>query len=107
MTKKLIIFVIGVFLLGAAAVALSSQVNSNARTSAQNNAPEAPDEIVYRHLFRHAAAFKAKADETERQGKDAAQFRGFFKRKANLSDGEAQVLDRIAAECAAEIKAID
>ncbi len=107
MTKKLIIFVVGVVLLGVAALVFSSQLNSNVRTLAQNNPPEVPDQIVYRHLFRHAAAFKAKADGLERQGKEAKHLRRFFKHKANLSDYEAQALDRIASQCATEIKAVD
>jgi hypothetical protein len=94
-------------LFGVTALVFSSQLNSNVRTSAQNNLPEVPDHIVYRHLFRHAAALKAKADETERQGRDAAHLRGFFKRKANLSDEQARMLEQIAAQCALEIKAID
>ena len=107
MTKKSIIFVISVVLIGIAALVFGSQLNPNVQILAQNNPPEVPDEIVYRHLFRHAAALKAKADEAEREGREAGHFRRFFKHKANLSDDEAQALDRIASECAAEIKAID
>ena len=107
MTKKLMFFAIGVVLSGIAALVFSSQLNSNVRTSAQNSSPKVPDEVVYRHLFRHVAAFKSKAEETEREGKDARHFRGFFKHKANLSDNEAQTLEQIASQCAAEIKAID
>jgi len=107
MTKKLAIFVIGAVLLSITAFAFSSQVNSIAQSSAQNNAPEVPDSVVYRHLFRHVAAFKAKADELERQGKDAKHLHGFFKRKADLSDEQARMLEQIASQCALEIKAID
>ena len=107
MTKKLTILAIGVILFGIAAFAFSGQMNFPVTSSAQNKAPEAPDNVVYRHLFRHVAALKAKADELERQGKDAGNLRRFFKHKASLSDDEAQVLDQIAAQCAAEIKGID
>lgn len=107
MTKKLIIVAIGVVLFGVTALVFSSQLNSNVRTLAQNNPPEVPDTVIYRHLFRHAASLKAKADELERQGKDAKHLRGFFKRKADLSDEQAQAFNEISSQCALEIKVID
>ncbi len=107
MTKKLAVLVIGVVLLGITAFSFSSQINPAVPVSAENNSPEVPDYVVYRHLFRHVAAFKAKADELERAGKDASHLRGFFKHKADLSDNEAQELERISSDCALEIKAID
>lgn len=107
MTKKLIVLVIGVALLGITVFSFSRQINSAVPVSAENKSPEVPDDVVYRHLFRHAAAFKAKADELERQGKDAEHLRGFFKHKANLSDGQAQMLDEISSRCALEIKVLD
>lgn len=107
MTKKSTIFVISVVLIAVAILAFSSQMNSTGQISAQNNLPEIADSTIYRHLFRHVAAVKAKADELERQGGDAARFRNFFKRKADLSDNQAQMLDEIASQCALEIKAID
>ena len=42
---------------------------------------------------------KKKADELERQGKDARFLREFYKRKANLSDDEARSFDEIASDC--------
>lgn len=107
MIKKLAIPAIGFVLIGIAAFALGGQMNFSVISSAQNASPEVPDSVVYRHLFRHAAAFKARADELERQGKDAANFHGFFKHKANLRDEQAQTLERIASQCASEIEAID
>lgn len=107
MTQKIIIFVIAVVLIATAVLAFSSQINPAAQTRAQSGSREAPDEIVYRHLFRHVAAFKAKADEAERQGKEARHYRRFFKHKANLSDEQAQILEQIASQCALEIEAID
>lgn len=107
MTKKLTVLLIGVVLLGVIAFSFNRQINSAAPVSAENKSPEVPDEVVYRHLFRHAAAFKAKSDELERQGKDAEHLKGFFKHKASLSDDEAQTFERIAVQCALEIKLID
>ncbi|MGI9090923.1 MAG: hypothetical protein ACR2GG_07465, partial [Gemmatimonadaceae bacterium] len=106
MSKKLTILV-GLLMLGIIALVFNSQVNSAAPNSAQSNSPDVPDQIAYRHLFRHAAAFKAKADENERQGKNAGHLRGFFKHKADLTDAQAQVFDQIAAQCASEMKPID
>lgn len=107
MTKNLMIFLFAAVLTAIAAFTFSSQTNSTVPVSAQTNLSEMPDHIVYRHLFRHVAAFEAKADDLERQGKEAKTFRGFFKHKADLSDYQAQMLDQISAQCALEIKLID
>jgi len=107
MIKKLTIFVVGIVIIGFTVFAFSGQINFTVTSSAQNPMLEVPDNIAYHHLFRHVAAFKTRADELERQGRNAAGFRSFFKRKANLNDGEAQILEQIATQCALEIKAID
>ncbi|MBA2335286.1 MAG: hypothetical protein H0V90_10155 [Blastocatellia bacterium] len=107
MIKKLTIFVVSIVIIGFTVFAFSGQINFPVTSSAQSNSPEVPDNIAYHHLFRHVAAFKTRADELERQGRNAAGFRGFFKRKANLSDGEALILEQLAMQCALEIKAID
>ncbi len=107
MTKKLTILVIGVVLLGVTLFSFSSQINPAVSVSAENSSPEVPDTVIYRQMFRHAAALKSKADELEREGKDAEHLRAFFKRKADLSDEQAQAFNKISSQCALEIKAID
>jgi hypothetical protein len=107
MTKKLTILVIGVVLLGITAFSFNSQINPIVPVAAEKISPEVPDAVIYRQMFRHAAALKEKADELERQGKDAKHLRGIFKRKADLSDEQAQAFDEISSQCALEIKAID
>jgi len=107
MTKKLTILVIGVVLLGITAFSVSSQINPAVSVSAENSSPEVPDAVIYRLIFRHQALLKAKADELERQGKDAKHMRGFFKRRADLTDEQAQAFDEISSQCALELKAID
>lgn len=91
MTKKLAILVIGAALVGITVFAFGSQANFTVIGSTQNDPPGAPEQVVYHHLFRHVAALKAKADELERQGKDAAHLHRVFRRKANLSDEQAQI----------------
>lgn len=107
MSKKSIVLTISIILLGSITFVFNSQMSSTAQTSMQANQSEMPDYVVYRHLFRHVAAFKDKADEIERQGKNAEHLRGFFKHKAELNDYQAQMLDQIAVQCALEIKLID
>jgi hypothetical protein len=68
---------------------------------------EIPDHVVYKHLFSHVLALKAKAEEAEKEGKDATQFRTHFKRKAKLSDEEVQALNRVADEWQQEMLPID
>lgn len=107
MIKKSAVLLSGVVLFVAAAFAFSLQTNSVAPVSAAGSTAEMPDSVVYRHLFRHVAALKAKADDSERQGESAEHLRGFFKHKAKLNDEQARTLDEIAARCALGIEAID
>ena len=52
-------------------------------------------------------ALKRKADEVEKKGNDAMQFRAHFKRKAELSDEEARVLDEVASQYDEQEKLLD
>ena len=62
-----------------------------------------PEFEVYRMLFHHHVSMKKKADELEKQGKDAKFLREFYKRQANLKDEEARAFDEIATKCEEEI----
>lgn len=69
--------------------------------------PEVPDEVAYKHLFNHVTAFKKEAEKVERAGKNPEPFKGYFKRKAGLSDDQVRLLDEIAAEGSLEVAALD
>ncbi len=79
----------------------------SAQDSGQPQAPELPDEIAYRHLFRYVTAIRKKADEAEGHGKDATSYRTHFKRRANLGDYHARVLDEVAVQYVGEVQAVD
>ena len=66
-----------------------------------------PQFAVYRQLFHHYAALKAKADEMERQGKRGADLRSFYKRQARLEEKQDMILDRIASRVDAEVAKLD
>ena len=76
-----------------------------AQASAQ--APDLPDQVAYRHLFRYVNAIKKKAEEAEQQGKDATSYRTHFKRIANLSDYHAQVLNDVATQYMIEVQSVE
>lgn len=61
----------------------------------QNNIPDA---VLYRVLFHHAAAFKDKADDVERLGRDASSFRNHLAHKLNLSPDQVITLNTVALE---------
>src|SRR5262245_48703971 len=82
-------------------------VRSSTQDSAQPPAPEIPDEIAYRHLFRYVTAIKKQAEETERKGQDATSYRTHFKRMANLGDYHARMLDEIAVQYMDEVQVVD
>lgn len=73
----------------------------------QEESPELPDQVAYLHLFRQIAAFKKRAEKLEREGKDSAALKTYFKRKAGLDDPDARVLDHIADQCERELQLQD
>jgi hypothetical protein len=83
--------------------------HQQARTEqpAQDQPSEVPDHIAYKHLFNHIAAFKKEAEKAEREGKDPEPFKGFFRRKAELSEEQSRVLEDVATECSKNVKALD
>jgi hypothetical protein len=62
-----------------------------------------PDHVPYMFLFKHHHFNLQKADELAQQGKDDSQYRLMFKRRAGLSDREAQDFDQITRECNQEL----
>lgn len=70
------------------------------RQSQAKSRPQAeiPEHVLYRHLFQHVAALKKKAEDLEKDSKDATQFRTHFKRQAQLSDQQVSVLNEVAAQ---------
>jgi hypothetical protein len=66
-----------------------------------------PQFAVYRQLFHHYAALKAKADEMEQHGQTGADLRSFYKRQAKLEDKQDKILDKIASEVDAEVAKLD
>ena len=65
---------------------------------AEQQLPEVPDEVGYRHLFHHVVAFKKKAEEFRRAGKEGRSFENYFRRKAGLDERQNETLDEIASE---------
>jgi hypothetical protein len=82
-------------------------VKSTAQAAGEPQAPDIPDHVSYRHLFRYVAAIKKKAEEAESQGKDATSYRSHFRRLANLSDYHARVLDDVATQYLSEALPVD
>lgn len=110
MNRRKSLAALGILVLAIVAFAFvkAQTISSIAPTQhARTQPPDLPDDILYRHLFRHVVALKAKAEEFDKQGKDAHHLRTHFKRKANLNDSQAQMFDEIAAQCALEMKPVD
>lgn len=77
------------------------------RPAWQRQTLEIDAHVVYKHLFHHVVALRRKADELEKDGKDAAQFRTHFKRQAQLNDEQARILDEVAAQYDEQEKILD
>jgi len=112
MNKQKIIATLAVIAVAITVFSLTTRtqpvVRSNStQDSAQSQAPEIPDEIAYRHLFRYVTAIEKQAEEAERKGKDATSYRTHFKRMANLGDYHARMLDEIAVQYMDEVQVVD
>lgn len=105
MNKKRIIVILSVLTLTLGALALGQQGQSN--QSLQSERAGIPEHVIYKHLFHHVAALKLKAEEAESEGKDGAQFRTQYQRRARLSDEQARILEETASDVDREIKQQD
>lgn len=88
-------------------LALARQSQSVKSSAARSQPRSVPDYVTYKHLFRHVVAFRKQAEENEREGKNGAVLRTFFKRKAQLSDEQVSALEQIAADCDEEVRQQD
>jgi hypothetical protein len=100
MRNKRLVVTLGLIVVLGVGLGLSRQQSTGQSKdqSAQHKPAEVPDHVVYRHLFHHLVALKKKAEDAEKNGEDATQYRTHFKRKAELSDYQASILDDTAAE---------
>jgi hypothetical protein len=103
--------VTGACLLGLLGVAILLKPQSRAQSRSPARIPvsqaQIPEHVLYRHLFHHVLALKKKAEEFEKNGKDATQVRTHFKRQAELSDGQVRLLDEAAAQYDEREKVLD
>jgi hypothetical protein len=80
---------------------------------ALTNAPPAgrpdaiPPHVVYDELFYHVTFLRKKADEIEREGKDASPLRSFYKKEAKLNDQQESLLAEIASNCRRDVEEMD
>jgi hypothetical protein len=105
MRKKYI--VTGACLFGLLGVAILLKPQSRAQSRSPVSQAQIPEHVLYRHLFHHVLALKKKAEEFEKDGKDAAQFRTHFKRQAVLNDSQVGALDLVATQYDEQEKVLD
>lgn len=88
------------------ATSAAQSQNPGANSNVTPN-PAIPDHVVYWQLFHHNSVLMKQAEETERQGKDAAFLRNFYKHEAKLNDNQAEILREISTSCELEVNALD
>jgi hypothetical protein len=84
---------------------LNQQSQNN--TASQTSSTEIPKHVVYGLLFHELTAFKKKAEEIERQGKDGSFLRNYHKNKARINDYQDEVLSTIANDCQSAVDKLD
>jgi hypothetical protein len=85
---------------GASQTALSQDPSLDA--IATNKA----DATAYRILFRQVANFKKISDDSKADGEDKSYMRGILPRRLELTDTDAESLERISVACAAEMAVV-
>lgn len=106
--KRLLVVLCALAVAGAATIALGGHAQSGQAQQAQaDEPPDIPDHITYKHLFNHVNAFRKEAEKAEREGKDPEPFKGFFRRKAGLSDAHARDLEEVADQFEKEVGELD
>jgi|ERR1700686_2674679 len=94
--KKQVAVALCVLGVAIGGLSLSRQYRSSA--SSQKKLVQVPEHVMFKHLFHHVITLKKKAEDTEKEGKDATQFKTHFIRKAQLSSEQSHVLEEVAAE---------
>lgn len=72
-----------------------------------NNARAIPEQVTWLFLFRQLAALEDKAREAENKGEDGSRYRTLYKRIANLTDQQNDMLMRTALDCMTEVRIKD
>lgn len=106
MNKKVFILCLSAIVLGTILFAKRAPSQSNSSSAAMPVSQQTtalPEHVPYMVLFNHHHFNLQKADELARQGKDNSQYRLMFKRRAGLSDYQAQVLDQVTLDCQQEV----
>lgn len=103
MNKKRATVILCLIALAASALAFGKPFGRQGQNTLSQQSQGIPDHVVYKYLFHHLAALKRHADEVEQQGEDGSPFRSLYKRKANLSEDQARMLDEIATDCNREV----
>ena len=107
MKHKRILIVIALVTLLLAGLAFRFRKTEAQPTLCAYPSQAIPEFEVYRQLFHHHVTMKKKADELEKQGKDAKFLRDFYKREAKLTDDQARAFDEIATKCEDEVSRQD
>ncbi|MDQ1640407.1 MAG: fructose,6-bisphosphatase [Pyrinomonadaceae bacterium] len=97
MKKKQALTIVCVLSLAACVFAFGRRQDPSARASQQPTA-NIPEHVIYKHLFHHVMALKRKAEDVEKEGKDATQFKTHFTRKATLTPEQSSALEEVASE---------
>jgi hypothetical protein len=106
MNKKLLILFLAAIVGGAILFAKRAPSQSNSSSAAipfSQQTTALPEHVPYMFLFSHHYSNLQKADELAQQGKDDSQYRLMFKRRAGLSDYQAQALDQVTRDCQQEV----
>jgi hypothetical protein len=100
MTKRSWIVLAALLFVSGAGLLYVTRGDAQAPVSGVKEEPKAqvPDKIVYGIFFRQSAAFKAKADDIERDVGDGRSLRNHLARIAGLDDAQSELLDKVVAD---------
>jgi hypothetical protein len=107
MIRRPVLIVCCILLLAAGSITATSR--NRPLSNRQNPPPTAPvpKHVITWLMLRQVVTLNKKAEEAKKQGKDDSKFRFRYKNLAGLSDAQTEILNRIAADCYAQVAVQD
>ena len=106
-TFTLSLLLLGVLVVGIFAFSRTSETKQSNDPRFGQKDLAIPEHVMYRQLYHDVVVLNERADEMERHGQSVLSLRSVYKRRAELTEDQAQVLYEIALNCEQQVKQQD
>ena len=95
------------FLVVFLIVTASSMTFIPVRTTSAQAISNIPEHFIYWNVLHHVAWLKRMADDAQKRGEDRSSLRHLVHERAGLSEEQGEILESVALQCDADVKATD